>query len=126
MRRTHDHTGLCICPHSATAVHAAELLAAKIVLPGDQPQTAAVNVCVLTAHPAKFEDAVRKAIGIEPPTLAVVEALRAVPASEHRFTELLRTPGWKLEWSERLKRDVSASDAAVKARGSGSETKARL
>jgi threonine synthase len=85
---------------------------------------------VLTAHPAKFEDAVREAIGIDPPSLPVVEALRAVPISEHRFTALARTPGWKDEWARQLKMDVAASDAAVARVGSGARggksRKARL
>ena len=103
-----EEAGVCLCPHSATAVHAAECLAAVL-----DASTAATTVVVLTAHPAKFEDAVQQAIGRPPPTLPVVEALRAVPAEEHRCTVLKRAPdpGWKEAWTRQLKKDVAESDA---------------
>ena len=58
IRRTYREAGYILDPHSAVGVRAAA---------GRQD-----TVCLATAHPAKFPDAVREAIGIEaepPPSL---------------------------------------------------------
>jgi len=58
IRRTYRESGYILDPHSAIGVRAA----------AGRPDT----VCLATAHPAKFPDAVREAIGIEaepPPSL---------------------------------------------------------
>jgi threonine synthase len=55
IRRVHAETGMVIDPHTAVGVAAAERLA------GDGPL-----VCLATAHPAKFPDAVERAIGVRP------------------------------------------------------------
>jgi threonine synthase len=58
IRRVYDAHGVIIDPHTAVAVAAAGRCAA----PADDPM-----VILATAHPAKFPDAVERAIGIRPP-----------------------------------------------------------
>lgn len=58
IRRVHDETGLLIDPHTAVAVAAAR----AVPNPAGTPR-----VCLSTAHPAKFPDAVEAATGIRPP-----------------------------------------------------------
>ena len=78
----------CACPigcalSSAIGVHAAGLPAVRSALtPADAP-----IVCVLTAHPAKFDAAV-VAAGMPRQSTPAVDALRQLP---HRF-EWLRAP----------------------------------
>jgi len=57
MRRCYEETGIIIDPHTAVGLHGA--LATK-----DDPSIPIVNLAC--AHPAKFPDAVEKAIGIRP------------------------------------------------------------
>ena len=58
MRRVHAVTGWLPDPHTASATAAAKLLA---------PADAAISVVVAaTAHPAKFPDAVERAVGVRP------------------------------------------------------------
>jgi threonine synthase len=68
MARTWRETGEMICPHSATAAHAARTLDL------DGPVVVAA-----TAHPAKFPDAVRQATGHEPPRPELLEAVMEAP-----------------------------------------------
>ncbi len=56
--RTHAATGVLLDPHSAVAVAAAR---------ARQRHPAVPMVCLATAHPAKFPDAVEEATGIRPP-----------------------------------------------------------
>ena len=56
IRDFHASTGYVLDPHTATGVKAGKQLAG-----GDYPV-----ICLATAHPAKFPDAVRKAIGKDP------------------------------------------------------------
>ena len=63
IRRTHERTGLLVDPHTAIGVGVAEALIDSGVL-GDP---SVPLVCLATAHPAKFPDAVEAAIGIRPP-----------------------------------------------------------
>lgn len=66
IRDFHAAAGYVLDPHTAVGVKAARQLA-----PGDAPV-----VCLATAHPAKFPDAVRQAIGREPeipPSLVGIE-----------------------------------------------------
>jgi len=58
IRDVHDRTGLLIDPHTAVGVAAARSQRRSL----DTPM-----VCVATAHPAKFPDAVAQATGIRPP-----------------------------------------------------------
>jgi threonine synthase len=57
IRRVHDEHGMIIDPHTAVAVAAA----ARCGAPADDPM-----VILATAHPAKFPDAVERAIGVRP------------------------------------------------------------
>ena len=79
MRRIYRETGYCLCPHSAVGVYALEQLEASL--------PTAPAICVLTAHPAKFNDAVSRA-GIPPQTTPAVDELRKLP---HKYT-WLRAP----------------------------------
>ncbi|MGZ9811346.1 threonine synthase [Pseudoroseicyclus sp. H15] len=54
--RAREATGEVLCPHSAVAYHVAE-----------QHLGANPMITLATAHPAKFPDAVEKAIGLRPP-----------------------------------------------------------
>ncbi|MDT8441483.1 MAG: threonine synthase, partial [Desulfuromonadales bacterium] len=56
IRDFHATTGYVLDPHTAVGVHAA-----RTVAPGDAPV-----VCLATAHPAKFPEAVNRAIGEDP------------------------------------------------------------
>ncbi|HKY13548.1 MAG TPA: threonine synthase [Microthrixaceae bacterium] len=58
IRRVHDRTGLILDPHTAVGVGVAERLDGAAGVP---------VVCLGTAHPAKFPDAVEAAIGVRPP-----------------------------------------------------------
>jgi threonine synthase len=57
IRRTYDETGVILDPHTAVGVAAAR----KVRRDPEVPM-----VCLATAHPAKFPDAVEQAIGIRP------------------------------------------------------------
>ena len=81
IKKTWDNHKKIICPHSATAFHAATK--AANALDGD-------TVIVETAHPAKFADAVYQAIGVHPelPASAVAmleakEIFTSADASAH-------------------------------------------
>lgn len=58
MKRCHDATGIIIDPHTAVGFHAAQYELEK--------DPATPMVMLACAHPAKFPDAVRRAIGIDP------------------------------------------------------------
>ncbi len=55
-----DHGGYLLDPHAAVAVAAAGKLSSEI-----NPDTKVV--CLATAHPAKFPDAIRKALALDGP-----------------------------------------------------------
>ncbi len=57
IRRTHDTTGEVLDPHTAVGVAAARAIRRDPDVP---------MICLATAHPAKFPDAVESAIGIRP------------------------------------------------------------
>jgi threonine synthase len=69
--------GMFLDPHTAVGLHAAFQVGA---VGGDRPV-----VCLATADPAKFPDAVREATGVEPPVPARLAALAGRP---ERFTEV--------------------------------------
>ena len=58
MRAIYDSDGLLIDPHTAVGVAAAR----RVGLPAE-----VTKVCIATAHPAKFPDAVEAATGVRPP-----------------------------------------------------------
>ena len=70
IKRCHDETGRIIDPHTAVALHTAWRLNHK---PG------APVVVLSTAHPAKFPDAVAKAIGAPPPVPERLKGLFELP-----------------------------------------------
>jgi threonine synthase len=76
IRRTYEDHGIVLDPHSAVAVAAA----ARRGAPADDPM-----VVLATAHPAKFPDAVERAIGIRPP---LPEHLADLLDREERFVTL--------------------------------------
>jgi threonine synthase len=72
--------GQVIDPHTGVGLHAAQALAARGVVAADVP-----IVTLATAHPAKFNDAVERAIGVRPSLPARVGDLFG---REESFTEL--------------------------------------
>ncbi|MBY8336233.1 threonine synthase [Alteriqipengyuania sp. NZ-12B] len=76
MRWAHESCGEVIDPHTAVGLHAARALATDAAVP---------VVTLATAHPAKFPDAVKQAIGIEAALPARVGDLFAL---EERFETL--------------------------------------
>ena len=84
MRRMWRRCAVALCPHSAVGVHAFERDAAVRAACAGAP-----TICVLTAHPAKFGDAVAAA-GLPPQSTPEVDALRKLP---HRFEWLRAPPG---------------------------------
>ena len=58
IRDVHERTGMLLDPHTAVGVGAARVVRRDADVP---------MVCLATAHPAKFPDAVERATGIRPP-----------------------------------------------------------
>ncbi len=58
IRQVHDRTGLLVDPHTAVGIGAARAARRDPDVP---------MVCLATAHPAKFPDAVEQATGVRPP-----------------------------------------------------------
>ena len=58
IRRVHERTGVVVDPHTAVGIAAADACRADPAVP---------MVCLATAHPAKFPDAVERATGQRPP-----------------------------------------------------------
>jgi threonine synthase len=58
MRAVHDRTGVLVDPHTAVGIGAARAVRRDPDVP---------MVCLATAHPAKFPDAVEQATGVRPP-----------------------------------------------------------
>lgn len=75
MQNVYQKHDKIICPHTATAIYAAQQLDAQL---------SGKTVIVETAHPAKFSAAVEKAIGVTPPLPAVAENI--MQADEHFAT----------------------------------------
>lgn len=74
MRQIYKDHQKIICPHTATAIHAATQL--RSTLSGK-------TIIVETAHPAKFAAAVEAAIGVKPP---LPETASAIMTAEEQFT----------------------------------------
>jgi threonine synthase len=73
MRRIHETTGVVVDPHTAIGIAAGEACR------GDEGFGVAPLVCISTAHPAKFPDAVEAATGTRPtlpPRLADLQGRR--------------------------------------------------
>lgn len=60
MKKTYETTGEMICPHTAAGVHAADRF-----LEEERAENTLV-VTLATAHPAKFVEVCRDAVGVEP------------------------------------------------------------
>jgi len=73
-----DKTGYILDPHTATGV-----CAANILCPLSNNNSAIV--CLATAHPAKFPEAVKKAIGKFPPAPPAIAALDNLPCRSERI-----------------------------------------
>lgn len=71
IRSTYESTGYILCPHTAVGVRAAREL----------PEA----ICLATAHPAKFNEAIQQAIGREAP---LPPSLRGLMDKTPRFVEL--------------------------------------
>jgi threonine synthase len=75
IRDVYERYGYLVDPHTAVGIGAA----AKVRRDGER------IVCLSTAHPSKFPDAVRKATGIEPP---IPDRLAAALEGEERYDVL--------------------------------------
>jgi len=81
IKRYHEKRGsdqiesYIVCPHTAVGVAAAE----KKLLSNSDERT--ITICLATAHPAKFGEAVNKAIGRDPP---MPDALKHLEGKESR------------------------------------------
>ena len=126
MQKLWKRTGYVACPHSACAIYAAEAMGLSGTggtFGGNTSESNGSNVpavCVLTAHPAKFEDAVAAAIGEEnvPEDIPEVKRLKSLP--DDKFTALRRAEQeggaanrTKLEWMMKIRAAVEARAAAV-------------
>jgi threonine synthase len=76
IRDVHERTGLLVDPHTAVGIGAARATRSS----ADEPM-----VCLATAHPAKFPDAVEQATGVRP---ALPERLADLFEREERFDVL--------------------------------------
>ena len=94
MAETWRNCGMLIDPHSAVGLAAAIDAAAEI----DDEERQTPTICLATAHPAKFPDAVEQATGVRPP----------LPAA---LADLLRRP----EQVTQLPNDLAAVKAFVRA-----------
>jgi threonine synthase len=75
IRRIHDETGMVVDPHTAIGIAAGRTKRRDPTIP---------LVALATAHPAKFGDAVKRAIGAEPLLPPALAALKHRP--EHCVT----------------------------------------
>lgn len=94
MRRVHQRTGEVLCPH--TAVGAAAAITAQAH--GAWPPGAGATVLLATAHPAKFPETVREALGIDAPLPAHcadlfdrTERVTAISANLGAVKDIIRT-----------------------------------
>jgi threonine synthase len=76
IKKYHAEHDYVLCPHTACGVAAAEHYLANQAAGETLPV-----VCLATAHPAKFNDAVRDAIGKEPEYPPALEAIQSVCAA---------------------------------------------
>lgn len=90
-----------LCPHSAIGVHAA-------LVPFKESLRATTSICVLTAHPAKFESAVVKSLGCMPVKCAKVDELRSL-GQKFQWLRIgsVDQATWRQEWIEKIKSDVA-------------------
>jgi len=78
----YKNTGYILDPHTAVGV------AAALTIGADSPL-----ICLATAHPAKFPEAITKAIGTPPPPVPAIEKMRNLPQRRERMradTDLIK------------------------------------
>jgi threonine synthase len=94
-----------LCPHSAVGVYAATHQFRHFADSGPV-------LCVLTAHPSKFEQAFELATGEKPPQLPQnpTDALRSLP-QQFEWLRQEGRPEWRAEWIQKLKSAVRASSS---------------
>jgi len=96
IREVYEAYGYALCPHSAIGVHAAQHRFSNLC---SDPM-----VCVLTAHPSKFETAFHEATHNPPPQLVSnpVHILKTLPQN---FEWLRKNddPDWRNTWIQTLK-----------------------
>jgi threonine synthase len=88
IRDVYERTGVLVDPHTAVGIGAARQVRADADVP---------MVCLATAHPAKFPDAVEQATGVRPPL-------------PERLADLLDRP----ERFDVLRVDLAAAEAHVR------------
>ncbi|KAL6080583.1 Threonine synthase [Balamuthia mandrillaris] len=96
-----------LCPHSAVGVSAAIQLLQENILSRNTP-----IICLATAHPAKFPDAVEKAIGCKPTNPPALEAVMHLPSRAHKLYK--DADRLKQLMEEQLSASSSSSTANVK------------
>lgn len=104
MKEMNDQHGILLCPHSAIGVNAATHRFVDMCQNNSVP-----SVCVLTAHPVKFESTVLEATQRSPELPESVQLMKTLP---HKFKELKRKCGedqsWRVQWITTLKNDIAA------------------
>lgn len=94
IRAVYDKFGMEICPHSAIGVHAA----------WSHQDDGFSQVCVLTAHPAKFEATMTKALGRPPKMPHSLDLMKTLP---HHFQCLQKeSADWRQEWMRIIQDEV--------------------
>jgi threonine synthase len=73
MRDVYEHSGVFVCPHTATGVYAARRKRES------EPNADATVVTLATADPGKFVEVARDAIGVEPPIPERIARLLDLP-----------------------------------------------
>lgn len=91
MRTLYEHFGYEICPHSAIAIYGVE-----------QFHPTNPCICIATAHPAKFDFAIRKAIGKSPRS----ECVKLLYQQEEKCTELYTGMEFRSRWLVQIKKDI--------------------
>lgn len=107
IRETYENFGYALCPHSAIGVHAATTTFKEL------SQTAPM-ICVLTAHPSKFEAAYKRATNQPPPQLTSnpVDVLFTLP-TKFEWLRKNRREHWRTEWIEALKVGVKNTQQGI-------------
>jgi threonine synthase len=79
IRKAHENHAYILDPHTAAGVHAARCYLREV-------DNQATIVALATAHPAKFPEAVAKAIGTPPPQPEAIAALAGLPCRCQQIT----------------------------------------
>ena len=99
MKSFYEINNILLCPHSAIGIYAA-----TNIFPYLTQNKNETLICVLTAHPAKFEETVHKATG---KSVELPKALENLKSSKHRYECLEKNNNnWRNEWINKLKLDI--------------------